>query len=290
MTRSYKRRNRKTRRSKKRLFRKNSNGGGLIAMYEEPVVTQDTEYRNNSTREFLMRAFITSGGNGCLFGQGGGASPYFHNGMMAIYLNGYGNFIGPNKLFPIYYNNTKSESMARMFGEPKPTHVKQVFYYISQFVYDCCIITTKQATFFKEFPGYMDSFVGYKGVSPVITGVKTGQHDIPFKFLLNDHDLYGDKFMVYPKSNAMSGDPNYRRITYTFTPTRETNIYEVPGVGEVIMNDPENGEPWFDETVTVVFDHGFIPPKINRENTIDDDVGISQGTFAAVGADMATRE
>ena len=266
MTRSYKRRNRKTRRQ----FRKIQKGGGLIAMYEEPVVTQDTEYRNNTTRGFVNGVL-----HKCLYGS---APYYFASGPSALYLNGYDNFIGPNKLLPIYYNNTKRERMADRFGVPKPVDVKQVFYYISQFVYDCCILTNGGN-------GGSGEFDGYKGVEPVFTPVKNGTYYVNY---MNLGKPYGDKYMVFP-TYQVGGLPNYGRITYTFTPTRETNIYEVPGVGEVIMNDPENGEPWFDEIVTVVFDPGFIPPKINRENTIDDDVGISHGAFAAVGEEMATR-
>ena len=57
--------------------------------------------------------------------------------------------------------------MAGKFGVPNPVDVKQVFYYISQFTYDCCILTNG---------GYNDtgSFVEYKGAEPIFTPVKTG--------------------------------------------------------------------------------------------------------------------
>ena len=110
---------------------------------------------------------------------------------------------------------------------------------------------------------------------------------------LNKDDPYGDKFLVYPRfalgrvgtPGATTG-PTYGRIVYTFTPTKETNIYTVPGIGDVILNDPGHGEEWFGKLVSVVFDKGFQPPKIITPE-LEDDSGISDASYAAVGQHLA---
>lgn len=127
-------------------------------------------------------------------------------------------------------------------------------------------------------------FYGYNGLKPIITTEEdpSGHPGVRLKF--NKDAPFGDKFLVYPKfySPDAPGDGS-EMITYIFTPTKKTNIYDVPGVGEVIMNDPGNGEPWFDESIMVVFDKGFVPPKIAHDNTIDEDTGFSFKTFQNVG-------
>jgi hypothetical protein len=103
---------------------------------------------------------------------------------------------------------------------------------------------------------------------------------------LNKDDPYGNKFLVYPRFPTFlpntPRDYNYGRIVYTFTPTKETNIYTVPGIGDVILNDPGHGEAWFGKLVSVVFDKGFQPPKIITPE-LEDDSGISAASYAALG-------
>lgn len=65
--------------------------------------------------------------------------------------------------------------------------------------------------------------------------------------------------------------------TYQFIiihPTRKSNIYDIPNIGKLELNEPEHGEPWFDNDVCIIFEEDFVPPQVGT---------IHQDTFNLFG-------
>ena len=282
MTNSYKKRNpnnRKTRRSKNKIYRKIQMGGGITATYEPTPPDM---------AELPIRQVNLIGTIGMY--QSANFNNAEQNYPKPIYLAGYGNFIGPNKLCPVYYNNQDDElnhfvSIMKIY---KPCDVAQVYYYISQTVFSNCIVTAPYlpAQNEKDLNFTTRILRGYKGESPKFTLVPRPDGRGTIATLNADDVKYGDKFLIMPTSYQTQVDGDiYGRTIYTFTPTPETNIYKVPQVGNVIMNDPGNGEPWYGHKIIVVFGNNFKPPAIVGND--DDDGCISKAVGLAVGAELS---
>lgn len=257
------------RKQKRNYLKKYQKGGGVVATYEPHIKTGETAYANSVMNEFAIHILLAP--------ETGFYGPIFRNGEPALYLAGYSNFIGPNKLLPL----------EKIYLNPVP-YEPPIFYYMSQLVHDSCIITMPR---FKRqiadahgqvWARLTQQFTGYNRKPHIITREKADRETV---YVVNTDDPYGDKFLVFPGNS---------RTIHTFTPTKDSNVYNVPGIGDVIMNDPGNGEPWYDEKVTVIFDYNFKPPKINestmKDEDIDEDTGIHKDAFAAVGAKLHNME
>ena len=259
------------RKQKRNYLKKYQKGGGVVATYEPHIKTAETAYANSIMNEFAFN-FLT------VYTQSRRGVSWYEPGV-AKYLAGCGKFIGPNKLLPLNNDDTS-------YSGPGG------FYYMSQIVHDSCIITK---TGFKRQGGEDGSYQtlityhGYKKNQPSL--IRDGPGASPY--LVNFDDPFGDKFLVYPMKWAPDL-PHNGQTRYSFIPTEKSNIYNVPGIGDVIMNDPGNGEPWYGEKVTVIFDYNFKPPKINKstmkDEDIDEDTGIHKGAFAAVGTELHNME
>jgi len=184
-----------------------------------------------------------------------------------IYLCGYDDFIFPNALIPV------NKPLLSINTTPIPDEINQIYYYVSQLAHDTCIVT--HSLDFSIGSSGTDirhvQYFGYKGILPTID-IEPRQQSR--KVVYNKGLPNRDKFLVFPPSD------NPLRVMYKFTPTPESNVYDVPDIGKVIMNPPANDEPWYGSQVIVLFDYGFIPPPIQE---IDDSTGISALAFENVG-------
>ena len=203
-----------------------------------------------------------------------------------IYLCGYDDFIFPNALIPVH-SNKSYPPLLNIYDSLiiVPKDIDQMYYYISQIVHDTCIVTHSLDHAFCGSVGIGSghkNYFGYKGILPIM--------DIePRKVVYNKGLPNRDKFLVFPPVHSSPENPSRLRVIYKFTPTPESNVYDVPDIGKVIMNPPANDEPWYGSQVIVLFDHGFIPPQISTQD-IDDSTGISVSAFENVGTYLDDHE
>lgn len=200
-----------------------------------------------------------------------------------LYLYGYKDFIGANKLIPIKeyvgFTNQSIHRIIRSIAEDMP-----VYYYMSELVFRHNIITQQYWQYGSQYGGSRVGFLqagirGYvreedtefglpgsssariirsikphsqAGVPPLPEVTRSGGTDIV--------DPYIDKFLYFPHQD-------YKFVV--IKPSRESDIYHTK-VGEIMLNDPGGGEKWFDSEVCIIFDEFFIPPPLeSQEHTFD---------------------
>jgi len=111
-----------------------------------------------------------------------------------------------------------------------------------------------------------------------IIGLSHIPYDIPSYYYVSDYVYTNNILTKYFWDNRLNGHLIDHKLlffpyqTYQFKiihPTRKSNIYDIPNIGKIELNDPEHEEPWFDHEVCIIFDEGFVPPKVG---TIHQDI------------------
>lgn len=217
-----------------------------------------------------------------------------------LYLYGYDDFVGANKLIPIKeksitgfgpYLPTTTTTYNTMHGKMKLPPNMPTYYYMSELVYRNNIVTevyyqgtrnrglreagirgyVRNEDITRDPPNVgepppekrlCDRF-SEVGIPPLgnpkawkeitYNSVWKGK---PPSYETSVSDKYIDKFLYFPKQN-------YKMII--IKPTRNSNIYETE-IGQIELDDPENGEEWFGKEVCVVFDEFFIPPPLGTKD------------------------
>jgi hypothetical protein len=227
-------------------------------------------------------------------------------GSPILYLYGYDNFIAHNSLIPLYNKDQKSpfRPKPRGFttdfptdgtgtlsgpwgkwsggllggrehgGKPqlspiRPTKgsdaIDQAYYYLTPFVHDNFIIEHKikgpaASSSYRQAAGdVLPEYFGYNGLTPILTSVNVdGQ---PHHFVVNEGKSYGDKFLVFP--------PSHEYIEFKFVPHEDNNnIYEVPIIGKVRLEQPADDQPWYGKQIKIFFEPGYVAPEIKQEASL----------------------
>jgi hypothetical protein len=211
-------------------------------------------------------------------------------GSQVLYLAGYDEFIAPHSLIPIYNNNNKSIGLNGynisldqiQISHDRPTTIDQAYYYLTPFVHDNFIVQHKVTGSGSHGTPHSHVYTGYNGLKPVVT-VKTDQQRNNV-FIVNENEVYGNKFLLIP--------PLYDKpyIEFSLIPNEDTDdIYTVPDIGDVILKQPADNQPWYGKRIKIFFEPGFISPKINSqlsESTTD----IPLSSFLRVGEAMTKEE
>uniref|UniRef100_A0A6C0JTW0 Uncharacterized protein n=1 Tax=viral metagenome TaxID=1070528 RepID=A0A6C0JTW0_9ZZZZ len=218
----------------------------------------------------------------------------YYNSFRAqhLYLYGYDDFVGENKLIPIkdYVGFNGIRSIVRGVLERPPPNMP-IYYYMSEIVYRNNIITENywghsmphgtQArggeTGFRQigirgYVGEEDTIIaepasgqGRKikphsesGIPPYPKWPR-GYNEPPDLTSISSIP-YIDKFLYFPVQG-------YKFVV--IKPSRDSNIYDTE-LGEIMLNEPK-GEHWFDsEQVCIVFDEFFIPPPLESQEDMFD--------------------
>jgi hypothetical protein len=178
-------------------------------------------------------------------------------GCKILYLAGYDEFIAPHSLIPLYkddgslsgpkgYNDRHDRLQ---LSSQRPTNIDQVYYYLTPFVHDNFIIKYKLVGGEIRQPWPQSHlYVGYNGLKPVVTHKDES-------FIVNEHLNYGDKFLFFPSLT------NY--IEFDFIPNEHVNdIYTVPDIGDVILKQPADNQPWYGKKIKIIFEPGYVAPEI----------------------------
>jgi hypothetical protein len=204
-----------------------------------------------------------------------------------LYLYGYKDFIGANKLIPIKeYVGFTNEPIRRI--RERIAADMPVYYYMSELVFRHHIITQQywqHGTQYTHGPvGFLQAGIrGYVSEEDTIIDSSSArirrsikphsQTGVPPRPKVNNSsgttivDLtsisslpYIDKFLYFPHQD-------YKFVV--IKPSRESDIYHTE-VGEIMLNEPGGGEKWFDSEVCIIFDEFFIPPPLeSQEHTFD---------------------
>lgn len=246
----------------------NDVGGGVFKKYvpdlPRPVIV------DNLLKDLAKNTFNSQTDTPYTGGFYSGSPPSYVNNF-TLYLAGYDDFIEPHKLIPLYDNGgylqgPKLTRYDKSDGTQLQTSVKlrddhvdgleQVYYYLDPIVHDNFIITYKLTADTSLGYGLID-YKGYGGLEPVIERDSSSKISAAVEdttFIANKHLKYGDKFLLFP--------PTKTYIEFIFEPTEETNEYNVPNIGRVILNKPAHDEPWYGKTIKILFEPGFVPPEI----------------------------
>tara|TARA_B110000967_G_C18882209_1_gene561744 strand:+ start:1402 stop:2211 length:810 start_codon:yes stop_codon:yes gene_type:complete len=192
-----------------------------------------------------------------------------------LYLYGYGDFIGEHKLIP--FDVKDSELFRRInyksIWNENSSKIKRIYYYLTPVVYKNCIIEHKLISSISS-QGGLPYFIGYNGKKPEST--YKGE-----TIQANKKDLYGSKFLMFP--------PVDDYVIYDFKPVEGQNIYNVPNIGDVILNKPFGDENIW-EDIRIIFEKGFIPPEIKKTNNTSNNEGPTFNTTLAVGQLLFNRK
>jgi len=193
-----------------------------------------------------------------------------------LFLYGYDDFVGVNKLIPMKEYVGFGEIVSSPIVE-RPN--MPIYYYMTEFVYRNNIITEKywrHSTCIVPNAGIrrydvvedtnlvLPVGIPPRGIPKALTVTHTEvalrrmQGLPPISYIRSD--AYIDKFLYFPRQS-------YKFVVVT--PTRVSNIYDTE-IGDIELNEPR-GEPWFEsEQVCIVFDECFIPPPLESyEPTFD---------------------
>jgi len=218
----------------------------------------------------------------------------YYNSFRAqhLYLYGYDDFVGENKLIPIkdYVGFNGIRSIVRGALVETPPRNMPIYYYMSEMVYRNNIITENywghsmphgtQArggeTGFMQigirgYVGEEDTIIAEQPASAGPSGRKikhrseagippypktTGSGYNANADLMSISSIpYIDKFLYFPHQG-------YKFVV--IKPTRDSNIYHTE-LGVIVLNEPK-GEHWFDsENVCIVFDEFFTPEVLEQK-------------------------
>lgn len=232
-----------------------------------------------------------------------------------LYLYGYDDFVGVNKLIPIkeYVGFTGQIVQKSLLTRNMP-----MYYYISELVFRYNIITEKYYGWrisryssggSCKYGGSLRTaeIRGYVREEDTITGPSSlgGRHIKPHSnvgippqsnpkawdpikwtiFKRNSDDyLRKNPQSARPPDDGSVSDAYIDKFLYfprqdykyvVIKPSRESNIYHTE-VGEIELNEP-GGEPWFDlEQVCIVLDEFFIPPPLESQEQTFDTRGVAE--------------
>jgi len=233
---------------------------------------QTIKFEDNILKQLIKNSFplLISSGNLCNKVIG---FPYIP-GKPALYLAGYEEFIAPHKLIPLYNTTGQLEGPSGYIdsgdngqintqlpvSRPRigPTAFDQAYYYLTPFVYDNFIIDNNLDVRFKKNTQWLNYYAEYNGVSPNViwaqTSSDTTRKHRPYDNSIKKESIFDSKFLLFP--------PTKTYTMFEFTPIKETNLYNVPEIGDVILNEPSNTQPWYDGKIKIMFEPGYIPPEI----------------------------
>jgi hypothetical protein len=212
-----------------------------------------------------------------------------------LYLYGYDDFVGANKLIPIkeYVGFRGIKNFNRTILEGPPINMP-IYYYMSELVFRNNIVTEYYYGYTRTPNGSPDNGLLEMGVRGYIKEEDTIKiqrtvgippYGNPKAWSPNRwkditrtgkptpddgsvSDAYIDKFLFIPRGRATKNSTGYKFVV--IKPSSVSNIYHTE-VGEIELNGPGGGEHWFDsEQVCIVFDEFFIPlPLESQEQTFN---------------------
>ena len=252
---------------KANYIRKKAQKGGAVNEYM-PESPQTTPFVAS-----LLKAFIK---NSCPSFNSitwpSAAAGKYQEGSPTLYLAGYDKFIGPHKLLPLYKKGVltgpagwiSSGSGQQLRSTISDSGIDQAYYYLTPFVYDNFIITRTLDGITSQEYGDTPSlhlFTGYNGVQPNLTfeyiTPPANRTQPTWAAIVNKDIPYNDKFLFFPQGT------NKSYILFSFMPRLEDdNVYDVKGIGKVILNKPANDEPWYGKKIVIMFEPDYVPPEI----------------------------
>ena len=207
-----------------------------------------------------------------------------------LYLYGYKDFIGANKLIPIKeyvgFTNRAIHRIRESIAADMP-----VYYYMSELAFRHNIITQQYWQHGSQYSGARNGFyeAGIRGyVREEDTKIDIpGSSSARIRRSITPHsqagvpprpkvtNIYGTETVDF---TSISSIPYIDKFLYfphqdfkfvVIKPSRESDIYHTD-VGEIMLNEPGGGEKWFDSEVCIIFDEFFIPsPLESQEHTFD---------------------
>ena len=267
---------RKTRKAKKTRKQR----GGALNIYNNS--DDKNELFDNILHNFSKQLFMHRFSGHGIVGPTMGRKVYSPGKDGILYLYGYGEFIGEHKLIPFDVKDRglfKRINYKSIWNE-NSSKIKRIYYYLTPVVYRNCIIEHELTGSSSYGHNGLNDFIGYNGKKPVSTVIK--KQDRPggaLTFQANKEDPYGSKFLMFP--------PVDDYVIYDFKPVEGQNIYNVPNIGDVILEKPFGDENiWFNEDIRIIFEKGFIPPEIKTNNTSSKNEEFNFETFVRVGEEL----
>jgi hypothetical protein len=252
-------------------------GGAALNIYNN---SDKNELFDNILHNFSKKLFTHLFSGHGIVGPTMGRKVYSPGKDGILYLYGYGKFIGEHKLIPF---DAKDSGLFRRINykfiwNENSSKIKRIYYYLTPVVYKNCIIEKELTGSSSHGMNGLNDFIGYNGKKPEHTVIK--KEDRPGgapTFQANREDPYGSHFLIFP--------PVDDYVIYDFKPVEGQNIYNVPNIGDVILEKPFGDENiWFNEDIRIIFEKGFIPPEIKKTNNTSGNKGeFNLNTMLKVG-------